>query len=101
MALQNNTANDRSHSVVTDDGLTCHCGLMAMVWCGNGTEIFYGTIKIARLNSMFMQLRKCTNHPYLFPGAEPQPFINGEHIINNSGKMIFLDKLLANRNLEF
>jgi SWI/SNF-related matrix-associated actin-dependent regulator of chromatin subfamily A member 5 len=24
-----------------------------------------------KLQSLFMQLRKCCNHPYLFPGAEP------------------------------
>lgn len=55
-----------------------------------------GYVKMTRLNSLFMQLRKCTNHPYLFPGAESgPPFVNGEHIVNNSGKMIVLDKLLS------
>lgn len=55
-----------------------------------------GSIKLAYLTSMFMQLRKCTNHPYLFDGAEPgPPFLNGDHIMNNSGKMIVLDMLLA------
>lgn len=24
-----------------------------------------------KLQALFMQLRKCCNHPYLFPGAEP------------------------------
>jgi SNF2 family DNA or RNA helicase len=24
-----------------------------------------------KLQSLIMQLRKCCNHPYLFPGAEP------------------------------
>ena len=61
--------------------------------------------------------KKCCNHPYLFDGAvrsshsllppelalilpltlpqEPgPPFTNDEHIIENSGKMIILDKLL-------
>jgi superfamily II DNA or RNA helicase len=50
----------------------------------------------AMLMNVVMQLRKCCNHPYLFPGAEPQPFTNGRHIIDNSGKMILLDKLLTN-----
>lgn len=55
-----------------------------------------GKTKLAPLHSMFMQLRKCTNHPYLFEGAESgPPFISGDHIVNNSGKMIVLDKLLA------
>lgn len=54
-----------------------------------------GDVKLKRLNSLFMQLRKCTNHPYLFEGAEPgPPFILGDHIVYNSGKMIVLDLLL-------
>ncbi|KAL8291369.1 hypothetical protein RQP46_002347 [Phenoliferia psychrophenolica] len=48
-----------------------------------------------RLQNIVMQLRKCCNHPYLFDGAEPgPPFTNDEHIIENSGKMVILDKLL-------
>jgi len=43
-----------------------------------------------------MQLRKVCNHPYLFKGAEPgPPYIEGEHLVTNSGKMVLLDKLLA------
>ena len=43
-----------------------------------------------------MQLRKCCNHPYLFDGAEPgPPYTTDEHIIENSGKMMILDKLLV------
>src|SRR5436190_3725716 len=42
-----------------------------------------------------MQLRKCCNHPYLFEGAEPgPPYTTDEHLVNNSGKMVILDKLL-------
>jgi len=34
-------------------------------------------------------------HPYLFTGAEPgPPYIEGEHLIENSSKMVLLDKLL-------
>ncbi|KAL9716756.1 chromatin remodeling complex Adenosinetriphosphatase [Leucoagaricus gongylophorus] len=48
-----------------------------------------------RLMNMVMQLRKVTCHPYLFDGAEPgPPYTTDEHIIENSGKMIILDKLL-------
>ncbi|KAH9411453.1 SNF2 protein [Ordospora pajunii] len=47
------------------------------------------------LMNVVMQLRKCCNHPYLFPGAEPEPYTNGEHIVENSGKMQLLDKLLS------
>ena len=49
----------------------------------------------SRLLNVVMQLRKCCNHPYLFQGAEPgPPYITGEHLIQNSGKMVLLDKLL-------
>jgi hypothetical protein len=35
------------------------------------------------------------NHPYLFTGAEPgPPFTEGEHLVENSGKLVFLDRLL-------
>jgi SWI/SNF-related matrix-associated actin-dependent regulator of chromatin subfamily A member 5 len=48
-----------------------------------------------RLLNILMQLRKCTNHPYLFDGAEPgPPYTNGPHLWENSGKMALLDKLL-------
>lgn len=50
-------------------------------------------IKTTLLN-IVMQLKKCCNHPYLFEGAEPEPFEAGEHLVFNSGKMIILDKLL-------
>lgn len=47
--------------------------------------------------NLLMQLRKACNHPYLFHGVEdtnaPQW---GDHIIDNCGKMKFVDKLLAN-----
>lgn len=49
-----------------------------------------------RLENVLMHLRKCANHPYLFDGAEPgPPYTTEEHIVNNCGKMIVLDKLLA------
>ena len=48
-----------------------------------------------RLLNIVMQLRKVCNHPYLFQGAEPgPPYIEGEHLILNSGKMVLLDRLL-------
>ncbi|KIK68831.1 hypothetical protein GYMLUDRAFT_236732 [Collybiopsis luxurians FD-317 M1] len=49
-----------------------------------------------RLMNLVMQLRKVTCHPYLFDGAEPgPPYTTDEHLVENSGKMIILDKLLA------
>ena len=45
--------------------------------------------------NILVQLRKVCDHPYLFQGIEASdaPTL-GEHIINVSGKMRFLDKLL-------
>lgn len=43
-----------------------------------------------------MQLRKACNHPYLFEGIEPDGAPSfGEHIIEASGKLIVLDRLLT------
>ncbi|CAG8558323.1 7083_t:CDS:10 [Paraglomus brasilianum] len=48
-----------------------------------------------RLLNIVMQLRKCCNHPYLFDGAEPgPPYTTDEHLVENAGKMVVLDKLL-------
>ncbi|GMT19600.1 hypothetical protein PFISCL1PPCAC_10897 [Pristionchus fissidentatus] len=48
-----------------------------------------------RLQNILMHLRKCACHPYLFDGAEPgPPYTTDEHLIDNSGKMVVLDKLL-------
>lgn len=48
-----------------------------------------------RLLNILMQLRKCSNHPYLFDGVEPgPPFTTDKHLVDNCGKMVVLDKLL-------
>jgi len=48
-----------------------------------------------RLVNTLMQLRKCCNHPYLFPGIEPgPPYIDGPHLVLNSGKLVVVDKLI-------
>ncbi|KDE09578.1 hypothetical protein MVLG_00473 [Microbotryum lychnidis-dioicae p1A1 Lamole] len=48
-----------------------------------------------RLQNIVMQLRKCCNHPYLFDGAEPgPPYTTDEHLVEASGKMVILDRLL-------
>ena len=53
-----------------------------------------GGNKTAVLN-IVMQLRKCAGHPYLFPGVEDRSLPPlGEHIVDNCGKMVLLDKLL-------
>ncbi|KAL5718919.1 DNA helicase [Ranunculus cassubicifolius] len=46
------------------------------------------------LQNIVMQLRKACSHPYLFPGIEPEPFEEGEHLVQASGKLIILDQLL-------
>lgn len=54
-----------------------------------------GAREKSRLQNIVMQLRKCCNHPYLFEGAEPgPPFTTDEHLVENSGKLRVLDKLL-------
>ncbi|XP_065211237.1 chromatin-remodeling complex ATPase chain Iswi [Planococcus citri] len=54
-----------------------------------------GRVEKMRLQNILMQLRKCTNHPYLFDGAEPgPPYTTDEHLVYNCGKMVILDKLL-------
>lgn len=46
--------------------------------------------------NIVMQLRKCCNHPYLFPGMEDRALDPmGDHLALNSGKMVLLDKLLG------
>ena len=47
-----------------------------------------------KLMNLLMQLRKCCNHPYLLPHAEPNPYYLGDHIIRASGKFILLDKII-------
>merc|ERR1719397_533564 len=48
-----------------------------------------------RLQNILMQLRKCCNHPYLFDGAEPgPPYTTDVHLVDNSAKMMVVDKLL-------
>ena len=46
--------------------------------------------------NLLMQLRKVCNHPYLFEGIEEEGLpVLGQHIINVSGKLIILDKLIG------
>ncbi len=47
-----------------------------------------------------MFVRLVCNHPYLFEGVEEgPPFVEGEHLVNNSGKLVVLDKLLKKLKL--
>uniref|UniRef100_A0ACB8ETL6 Chromodomain-helicase-DNA-binding protein 1-like n=1 Tax=Sphaerodactylus townsendi TaxID=933632 RepID=A0ACB8ETL6_9SAUR len=53
------------------------------------------TGKKMKLQNILIQLRKCVAHPYLFDGVEPEPFAIGDHLIDVSGKLSLLDKLLS------
>ncbi|XP_031743556.1 probable helicase CHR10 isoform X3 [Cucumis sativus] len=46
------------------------------------------------LQNIVIQLRKACSHPYLFPGIEPEPYEEGEHLVQASGKLVVLDQLL-------
>lgn len=54
----------------------------------------YGNKQQNSLMNILMQLRKCVNHPYLFDGVEPEPFVLGDHLIEASGKLVLIDKML-------
>jgi SWI/SNF-related matrix-associated actin-dependent regulator of chromatin subfamily A member 5 len=47
-----------------------------------------------KLRALFMQLRKVCNHPFLFPEADLNPNYTDESIVEVSGKMLILDRLL-------
>lgn len=47
-----------------------------------------------KLQSLFMQLRKVCNHPYLFPEADATPGYTNESLIQASGKLQVMDRLL-------
>ncbi|KNC46418.1 SNF2 family DNA-dependent ATPase [Thecamonas trahens ATCC 50062] len=51
-------------------------------------------VRASLSSNVVMQLRKACNHPYLFEGAEPEPFEEGEHLVENAAKLTLLDKLL-------
>ncbi|KAI3380727.1 hypothetical protein SNEBB_001549 [Seison nebaliae] len=69
-----------------------------MIRVERGSEKKITTVK---LNNIFMQLRKCANHPYLLPNIEPgPPYTTDEHLVESSGKLKVLDKLLKRLKME-
>jgi SWI/SNF-related matrix-associated actin-dependent regulator of chromatin subfamily A member 5 len=52
-------------------------------------------VKAKVLNNLIMQLRKCCNHPYLFPDAEDVNSTTLEDLVGASGKLAVLDQLLC------
>ncbi|XP_020399594.1 probable helicase CHR10 isoform X5 [Zea mays] len=53
-----------------------------------------GSSRHQSLQNIVIQLRKVCSHPYLFSGIEPEPYVEGEHLIQASGKLIVLDLIL-------
>ncbi|KZO91804.1 hypothetical protein CALVIDRAFT_335743 [Calocera viscosa TUFC12733] len=52
------------------------------------------TAQYQSLMKLLIQLRQCCDHPYLIPGAQPDPYDLGEHVVTASSKLIVIDKLL-------
>lgn len=48
----------------------------------------------AKFNNLLMQLRMVTVHPYLISGAQPDPYVLGDHVVSTSSKFIILSKLV-------
>ncbi|CAL9160193.1 unnamed protein product [Musa hybrid cultivar] len=57
-------------------------------------SISLGNTSNQSLRNIVIQLRKACSHPYLFTGMEPEPYEEGEHLVQASGKLIILDLLL-------
>lgn len=53
-----------------------------------------GTSNQQSLQNIVIQLRKACSHPYLFAGIEPEPYEEGEHLVQACGKLVVLDQLL-------
>lgn len=52
-------------------------------------------INTTKYKNLLMQLRKVCNHPYLFEDVEPDTAEEyGEHLVDVSGKLMLIDKLL-------
>ena len=70
--------------------------LLKQLEADNAEQSAAGGTDWKKLSSLLMQLRKCCNHPFLFPGVgassdESYP----EELIEGSGKFQLLDRLLA------
>lgn len=68
------------------------------IMTSNYRELNRGGTSRNSLNNVVMELQKCCNHPFLFQGAEEpadSPEATLAALVQSSGKMILLDKLLA------
>eukprot|EP00768_Dysnectes_brevis_P002590 gnl/Dysnectes_brevis/1926_a2211_1230.p1 GENE.gnl/Dysnectes_brevis/1926_a2211_1230~~gnl/Dysnectes_brevis/1926_a2211_1230.p1 ORF type:complete len:1970 (+),score=523.99 gnl/Dysnectes_brevis/1926_a2211_1230:2006-7915(+) len=72
----------------------------------NYAELTKGTREVTRLQNIVAQLKKVCNHPFLFPSAREQDAANAgdvpelDRIVEASGKMRLLDKLLTQLNAD-
>ncbi|KAJ0052217.1 hypothetical protein Pint_00146 [Pistacia integerrima] len=53
------------------------------------------------LQNIVIQLRKACSHPYLFPGIEPEPFEEGEHLVQVAFSSRFFRQRMMNVELKF
>lgn len=51
--------------------------IIAILNCGFHIFIRKGNVLLLQV----IQLRKACSHPYLFPGIEPEPYEEGEHLV--------------------
>ncbi|KAI9203088.1 SNF2 family N-terminal domain-containing protein [Polychytrium aggregatum] len=68
------------------------------IFTKNFTLLSRGVNDKSFLRNILVELKKASNHPYLFDGAEPRDQSPEEQLrglIMNSGKMVLLDKLLV------
>ncbi|CAI9279596.1 unnamed protein product [Lactuca saligna] len=50
-----------------------------------------GTCSHQSLENIVIQLRKAGSHPHLFAGIEPEPYEEGEHLVQASGKLDYME----------
>lgn len=60
----------------------------------NSIAQLHSSASRVNLTNILPQLRKICNHPYMLPGTEPEPFCEGSHLYENSGKLYVLQQLL-------
>lgn len=77
-------------------------GFYKNILARNYAALSAGSSQVSLLN-IAMELKKAANHPYLFEGAENRTDDRGASLlalVNNSGKMILLDRLMQKMKKE-
>ncbi|QIW99314.1 hypothetical protein AMS68_004832 [Peltaster fructicola] len=52
------------------------------------------TSQWSKLRNLLIQLRQICTHPYLIPGAQPEPYVLNDNVRLVSGKFMVLDKII-------